>query len=78
MRVDYGPGYRIYCVQRGAELLVFGDIARAKGMTQVARDAGLRRESLYKALSPEGSPELATVMKVVKALGLSLHARPCA
>lgn len=55
-----------------------GDIARAKGMTQVAREAGLGRESLYKALSPEGNPELATVMKVVKALGLSLHARPCA
>ncbi|GAB4287604.1 MAG: putative addiction module antidote protein [Coriobacteriia bacterium] len=55
-----------------------GDIARAKGMTQVAREAGLGRESLYKALSPDGNPELATVMKVVKALGLSLHARPCA
>lgn len=55
-----------------------GDIARAKGMTRVAREAGLGRESLYKALSPEGNPELATVMKVVKALGLSLHARPCA
>ena len=55
-----------------------GDIARAKGMTQVARDAGLGRESLYKALSPEGNPELATIMKVIKALGLSLHACPCA
>ena len=55
-----------------------GDIARAKGMTQVAREAGLGRESLYKALSPDGNPELATVMKVVRALGLSLHARPCA
>ena len=53
-----------------------GDIARAKGMTKVAREAGLGRESLYKALSPEGNPELATVMKVVRALGLSLHARP--
>lgn len=55
-----------------------GDIARAKGMTQVARDAGLGRETLYKALSPEGNPEFGTVMKVVRALGLSLHARPCA
>jgi probable addiction module antidote protein len=55
-----------------------GDIARAKGMTQVARDAGLGRESLYKALSPDGNPEFGTVMKVVRALGLSLHARPCA
>lgn len=55
-----------------------GDIARAKGMTQVARDAGLGRETLYKALSPEGNPEFGTVLKVVRALGLSLHARPCA
>lgn len=55
-----------------------GDIARAKGMSQVARDAGLGRESLYKALSPEGNPEFGTVMKVVRALGLSLHARRCA
>ena len=55
-----------------------GDIARAKGMSQVARDAGLGRESLYKALSPEGNPEFATVLKVVRALGLSLHAQRCA
>lgn len=53
-----------------------GDIARAKGMTQVARDAGLGRESLYKALSPAGNPELATVLKVIAALGLQLHAAP--
>jgi probable addiction module antidote protein len=51
-----------------------GDIARAKGMTQIARETGLGRESLYKALSPEGNPELATVLKVVRALGLRLHA----
>ncbi|MEN9886222.1 MAG: hypothetical protein RL758_800 [Pseudomonadota bacterium] len=51
-----------------------GDIARAKGMTQLARDTGLGRESLYKALSPNGNPEFATVMKVVNALGLRLHA----
>ena len=55
-----------------------GDIARAKGMTQVARDAGLGRESLYKALSPAGNPELATILKVVAALGLQLHATPAA
>ena len=55
-----------------------GDIARAKGMSQVARDAGLGRESLYKALSPEGNPEFGTVLKVVRALGLSLHAGRCA
>ena len=52
------------------------DIARAKGMTQVARDAGLGRESLYKALSPAGNPEFATILKVVAALGLQLHAAP--
>ena len=51
-----------------------GDIARAKGMTQIARDTGLGRESLYKALSPEGNPEFSTVMKVMRALGLKLHA----
>lgn len=53
-----------------------GDIARAKGMSQVARDAGLGRESLYKALSPSGNPEFATILKVVAALGLQLHAAP--
>ena len=53
-----------------------GDIARAKGMTQVARDTGLGRESLYKALSPDGNPELATLLKVVAALGLQLRAEP--
>jgi len=53
---------------------VLGDIARAKGMTEVARQAGLGRESLYKALSRDGNPELSTVMKVIKALGLRLHA----
>ncbi len=53
-----------------------GDIARAKGMTKVARDAGLSRESLYKALSGERSPEFDTVLKVLDALGLKLHAEP--
>ena len=51
-----------------------GDIARAKGMTQIARDTGLGRESLYKALSPDGNPEFATILKVINALGLKLHA----
>jgi probable addiction module antidote protein len=55
-----------------------GDIARAKGMTRVARDTGLGRESLYKALAPGANPEFATIMKVVHAVGMSLHARPCA
>ncbi len=51
-----------------------GDIARAKGMSQVAKDAGLSRESLYRALSAEGNPSFATVLKVAKALGVRLHA----
>ena len=51
-----------------------GNIARAKGMAQVARDAGLSRESLYKALSGERSPGFDTILKVVEALGLKLHA----
>ena len=51
-----------------------GDIARAKGMSQVARDAGLSRESLYKTLSGERSPSFDTILKVVAALGLKLHA----
>ena len=51
-----------------------GDIARAKGMSQVAKDAGLSRESLYRALSAEGNPSFATVLKVARALGVRLHA----
>lgn len=50
-----------------------GDVARAKGMTFIARETGLGRESLYKALSPEGNPEFGTVQKVVRSLGLKLH-----
>lgn len=144
MRIDYGPGYRVYFVQRGQALAILlaggdkstkdkdietalelarnlwetmmrktstraydtaeylttnaemaayldaaledgdpalvaaalGDIARAKGMAQLARDTGLARESLYKALSAEGNPEFATILKVVRALGLKLHAQP--
>ncbi len=64
-------------LQEGDAALVaaaLGDIARAKGITQIARETGLGRESLYKALSAEGNPEFATVLKVVRALGLRLHA----
>ena len=53
-----------------------GDIARAQGMSHVARESGLGRESLYKALSASGNPELATVLKVLNALGLRFHAAP--
>ena len=52
-----------------------GDIARAKGMSQVAKDAGLSRESLYRALSADGNPSFATVLKVAKAVGVRLHAQ---
>ena len=51
-----------------------GDIARAKGMAQIAKEAGLSRESLYKALSENGNPSFATILKVTKALGVQLHA----
>ena len=51
-----------------------GDVARAKGMSQVAREAGLSRESLYRALSEGGNPSFATILKVTKALGVRLHA----
>lgn len=51
-----------------------GDIARAKGMSSVARDAGLSRESLYKALGKKGNPSFATILRVAKALGVRLHA----
>ncbi len=51
-----------------------GDISRVRGMTRLANETGLTREGLYKALSAGGNPEFSTVMKVIKALGLKLHA----
>lgn len=60
----------------GLVFAVLGDIARARGMTKIARNAGLGRESLYKALSPDGNPRFATVLKVVRTLGLQFHAAP--
>ena len=56
--------------------VALGDIAKARGMTQVAKETGLARENLYKALSGDGNPEFATVMKVIAALGIKLHAAP--
>src|SRR5690606_22259289 len=53
-----------------------GTIARARGMTQVARDVWLSRESLYTALSGQDNPEFGTILNVVRALGLKLHAKP--
>ncbi|MFA6310393.1 MAG: addiction module antidote protein [Sterolibacterium sp.] len=53
---------------------VLGNIARARGMSQLARDTGMERKSLYKALSGQGKPSFATILKVIRALGLKLHA----
>jgi len=70
-------GYLEAALEEGDPALVaavLGDIARVKGLSGIARRAGVGRESLYKALSAQGNPELATILKVVKALGLRLHA----
>jgi probable addiction module antidote protein len=72
-------GYLDAALEDGDPELVaaaLGDIARVKGMTRVAAAAGLGRESLYKALSRDGNPGLATILRVVKALGLRLHVSP--
>lgn len=53
-----------------------GVVARARGMSQIAREAGVSRENLYRALSDEGNPELGTVMKVMRVLGVKLTAEP--
>ena len=68
------------CLQEAGDDAAFlakalGNIARAKGMSQLARDTGLGRESLYKALSGEGNPSFATILKVISALGIRLHAQ---
>jgi probable addiction module antidote protein len=57
-------------------LLALGDVARARGMAQVAKNAGLGRESLYKALAPGAKPRFDTVLKVTRALGVRLTAHP--
>ena len=67
------------CLQEAGDDAAFiakalGNIARARGMSQLARDTGLGRESLYKALSGEGNPSFATILKVIHALGVKLHA----
>ncbi len=68
------------CLEEGGDDAAFiahalGVVARAKGMTQLAKDTGLGRESLYKALSGEGNPSFATILKVMHALGVKLHAQ---
>ncbi|WP_271410734.1 addiction module antidote protein [Pseudomonas sp. Q1-7] len=67
------------CIEEAGDDAAFivralGTIARARGMTQLARDTGLGRESLYKALSGESNPSFATILKVTRALGIKLHA----
>ena len=57
-------------------LAAVGDVVKARGMATIARDSGLGRESLYKALAPGAKPRFDTVMKVLQALGLKLHAEP--
>ncbi len=71
------------CLQEAGDDAAFvakalGHIARAKGMSQLARETGMGRESLYKALSGEGNPSFATILKVTRALGIELHAQPLA
>ena len=67
------------CLEENDPALIahgLGVIARAKGMSDLARKTGLTREGLYKALTANGNPEFATILKVVHALGLQLHATP--
>jgi len=69
------------CQEDGDPALItaaLGDIARARNMTQLAKEAGMTRAGLYKALSPEGNPSFATVAKVAKALGLKVTIHPAA
>ena len=71
--------YLVAALEDGDPSLVvaaLGDIARSKGMTNIARETGLGRESLYKALSLEGNPEFATVLRVIQSLGIRLRATP--
>ena len=57
-------------------LVAISDVAKAKGMAQLAKDTGLGRESLYKALAPGAKPRYDTVLKLIRALGVELHAAP--
>ena len=57
-------------------LVAIGDVAKARGMAQLAKDTGLGRESLYKALAPGAKPRYDTVLKLIRALGVELHAAP--
>jgi probable addiction module antidote protein len=71
--------YMACALEEGDPALIaaaLGDIARAKGMSEVAKKTGLGRESLYKTLSSDGNPALATILKILHALGLKLQAVP--
>lgn len=57
-------------------LAAIADVAKARGMTQLAKDTGLGRESLYKAIAPGAKPRYDTVLKLIRALGVELHAAP--
>lgn len=73
--------YLTFVLEDGDPVLIaaaLGDIAKARGMSQVARDAGLTREGLYKALGEQGNPSFATVLKVMRALGLQFNVQPAA
>ena len=116
LRIDYGPGYRVYYLQRGSELIVLlcggdkssqaddidaaavyleaaleeagddpafvahalGTIARSGNVSELARRTGMSREGLYKALSADGNPSFATIVKVARALGLRIRFTPAA
>ena len=72
--------YLACALEEGDSALIaaaLGDIARSEGMAKIARKTGLGRESLYKTLSTDGNPELATLLKVFNAIGLRLQAVPC-
>lgn len=70
MRIHFCPGYRVYFIRRGEAR----DVKRAIEMAQLARDAGLGRESLYKALTPGAKPRYDTMLKLLHALGVKLSA----
>lgn len=75
---QYGGGHNGALEDDNPDLFLVAvkDVARARGMTQLAKDTGLGRESLYKALAPGAKPRYDTILKVVRALGVTLHASP--
>ncbi len=76
---DEIAGYLSAALEDGDPQLIaaaVGDVARAHGMSQLAKETGLSREALYRALSPQGNPELNTILKVLRAMGVQLDAKP--